>query len=173
MKKKSPSQSAPAGRSLGERGFFNLRVLVGLFIALAGVFLALLVLGFYPAKSGFAQALLSASDSPEEEDPGERAAWERLRLQDEHGRIPPNALINAYEQKKAMSFHPEAWGEFLPGGATTQGIQPEIAGIRDGCCGRKERPIAKRPIKGSSAIACASKEKWARFISRRRSATAD
>ena len=129
MKKKSPSQSAPAGRSLGERGFFNLRVLVGLFIALAGVFLALLVLGFYPAKSGFAQALLSASDSPEEEDPGERAAWERLRLQDEHGRIPPNALINAYEQKKAMSFHPEAWGEFLPGGATTQGIQPEIAGI--------------------------------------------
>jgi photosystem II stability/assembly factor-like uncharacterized protein len=129
MKKKSPSQSAPARRSLGERGFLNLRVLVGLFIALAGFFLALLVLGFYPAKSGFAQADLSATDSPEEEDPAARAAWERLRLQDEHGRIPPNALINAYEQKKAMSFHPEAWGEFLPGGATTQGIQPEIAGI--------------------------------------------
>ncbi len=107
MKKKSPSQSAPARRSLGERGFFNLRVLVGLFIALAGVFLALLVLGFYPAKSGFAQALLSASDSPEEEDPGERAAWERLRLQDEHGRIPPNALINA--RPKAVSLRMPAF----------------------------------------------------------------
>jgi hypothetical protein len=42
MKKKSTSQSAPARRSLGEGGFFNLRVLFGLFIALAGVSLALL-----------------------------------------------------------------------------------------------------------------------------------
>jgi len=129
MKKKSLSQSAPARRSLSEGGFFNLHVLVGLFMALTGVFVALLVLGFSLANSGFAQTRLSATDSSEEEDPGERAAWERLRLQDEHGRIPPNALINAYEQKKAMSFHPEAWGEFLPGGATTQGIQAEIAGI--------------------------------------------
>jgi photosystem II stability/assembly factor-like uncharacterized protein len=116
MKKKSTSKSAPASHSSGEGGFFNLGVLVRLFIALVGVFLALLVLGMYPAKSGFAQTRLSATDSPEEEDPGAREAWERLRLQDEHGRIPPNALINAYEQKKAMSFHPEAWGEFLPGG---------------------------------------------------------
>jgi len=129
MKEKSLSQSAPARRSLSEGGFFNLHVLVGLFMALTGVFVALFVLGFSLAKSGFAQTRLSATDSSEEEDPGERAAWERLRLQDEHGRIPPNALINAYEQKKAMSFHPEAWGEFLPGGATTQGIQEEIAGI--------------------------------------------
>jgi photosystem II stability/assembly factor-like uncharacterized protein len=129
MKKKSLSQSAPARRNLSEGGFFNLHVLAGLFMALTGVFVALLVLGFSPANSGFAQTHLSTTDSPEEEDPGARAAWERLRLQDEHGRIPPNALINAYEQKKAMSFHPEAWGEFLPGGATTQGIQEEIAGI--------------------------------------------
>jgi hypothetical protein len=98
MKKKSPSKSAPARRSFSERGFFDLRVLVGLFIALAGVFLALLVLGFYPVKSGFAQTRLSANDSPEEEDPDARAAWERLRLQDEHGRIPPNALINASQE---------------------------------------------------------------------------
>ena len=129
MKMEFRSHSALARHSLGEGGFFDLRVLVGLFVGLAAVFLALLVLGFYPAKSGFAQAPLSETDSPEEEDPDARAAWERLRLQDEHGLIPPNALINAYEQKKAMPFHPEAWGEFLPGGATTQGIQPEIAGI--------------------------------------------
>ena len=42
MKKKSTSQSAPARRSLGEGGFFNLRVLIGLFVALTGVSLALL-----------------------------------------------------------------------------------------------------------------------------------
>ena len=43
MKKKSTSQSAPARRSLGEGGFFNLRVLIGLFVALTGI--SLLVLG--------------------------------------------------------------------------------------------------------------------------------
>jgi S-layer family protein len=52
MKKKSTSQSAPAPRSLGEGGFFNLRVLVGLFVFLSGVFLALLSFG--PATTGFA-----------------------------------------------------------------------------------------------------------------------
>src|SRR5438046_1197028 len=36
MKKKSASQSAPARRSLGEGGFFNLRVLVGLFVVITG-----------------------------------------------------------------------------------------------------------------------------------------
>src|SRR5438876_5612866 len=49
MKKKSASQSAPARRSLGEGGFFNLRVLIGLFIVLAGVFLALAGLGTFSA----------------------------------------------------------------------------------------------------------------------------
>src|SRR5213594_3341858 len=47
MKKKSASQSAPARRSPREGGFFNLRVLIGLFIVLAGVFLALLGLGTF------------------------------------------------------------------------------------------------------------------------------
>src|ERR1700680_3431924 len=56
MKKKSASQSAPARRSLGEGGFFNLRVLAGLFMALAGVFLALLAFGvFSPASTAEAQ----------------------------------------------------------------------------------------------------------------------
>src|SRR2546429_4096166 len=51
MKKKSTSQSAPARRSLGEGGFFNLRVLIGLFIVLAGVFLALLGFGAFSAQA--------------------------------------------------------------------------------------------------------------------------
>src|SRR5436190_7258265 len=53
MKKKSASQSAPARRSLGEGGFFNLRVLIGLFVVLAGVFLALFGMGAF--SSAFAQ----------------------------------------------------------------------------------------------------------------------
>src|SRR5881296_3206256 len=58
MKKKSASQSAPARRSLGEGGFFNLRVLIGLFIVLAGVFLALIGLGtFSGLTASSAQAL--------------------------------------------------------------------------------------------------------------------
>src|SRR6266705_5396704 len=51
MKKKSTSQSAPARRSLGQGGFFNLRVLIGLFIVLAGVFLALLGFGAFSAQA--------------------------------------------------------------------------------------------------------------------------
>jgi photosystem II stability/assembly factor-like uncharacterized protein len=66
----------------------------------------------------------------EQEDPGARARWERLRLQDENGQIPPNALINAYEQRKAMPFRPEAWGEFLGASTTMEGIEPETAGIQ-------------------------------------------
>ena len=57
MKKKSASQSAPARRSLDEGGFFNLRVLVGLFIVLAGVFLALLASGAFSAT---AQSVIQA-----------------------------------------------------------------------------------------------------------------
>jgi hypothetical protein len=49
MKKKSASQSAPARRSPSEGGFFNLRVLIGLFTVLAGVFLALVGFGTFSA----------------------------------------------------------------------------------------------------------------------------
>src|SRR5213596_450060 len=47
MKNKSTLQSAPARRSLGEGGFFNMRVLIALFIVLAGVVLALIGLGTF------------------------------------------------------------------------------------------------------------------------------
>ena len=61
MKKKSTSKlvrhslgedgSAPARRKLGEGGFFNLRVLIGLFVVLAGVLLALLGFGTFSNAS--------------------------------------------------------------------------------------------------------------------------
>src|SRR5713101_7767006 len=70
MKKKSASQSAPARRSLGEGGFFNLRVLIGLFVVLAGVFLALAGFGAFSAlAASMAQAqqknkIISNSNNP-------------------------------------------------------------------------------------------------------------
>src|SRR5947208_5150396 len=67
MKKKSASQSAPARRSPGEGGFFNLRVLIGLFIVLAGVFLAFVGLGTFSgltANSAQAQPRHKIIDIP-------------------------------------------------------------------------------------------------------------
>ena len=60
MKSKHTAQSAPARRSrllrrsicegwVGEAGFFNLRLLIGVFIVVAGVFVALAGLGAFSA----------------------------------------------------------------------------------------------------------------------------
>jgi hypothetical protein len=51
MKPKSNSASVPARCNLGEGGFFNLRVVIGLFVLLAGVFLALAGFGVFSAAS--------------------------------------------------------------------------------------------------------------------------
>src|SRR5215208_847719 len=59
MKKKSTSKSATARRRLGEGGFLNLRVLIGLLVVLVGVFLALLGIGTFSNAS--AQANLDSN----------------------------------------------------------------------------------------------------------------
>ena len=78
MKKKSTSQSAPVRRSLstrrslarrlvGEGGFFNLRVLIGLCIALAGVSLALVGIGALSATAApvkIKNHIITASNDP-------------------------------------------------------------------------------------------------------------
>src|SRR6267143_565379 len=46
-----------------------------------------------------------------------REAFRRMQLQDENGEIPPNAWIDAYQEKAAMPFLPEAWSEFTADGA--------------------------------------------------------
>jgi len=51
MKKKSTSQSAPARRSLGEGGFFNIRALIALLVPFTGVFLALFATAMRPPGS--------------------------------------------------------------------------------------------------------------------------
>jgi len=54
MKKRSTSQSAPARRSLGEAGFFNIRVLIAALLCLAAVTVALFGMGAF--SRAFAQA---------------------------------------------------------------------------------------------------------------------
>ncbi len=77
-----------------------------------------------------------------------REAWEHLRLQDEHGQIPRDALRRAYEQKKAVPFRPEAWAELLP---RVPGIRPDQAeqlmwtSIGPGNIGGRTRSIIVHP----------------------------
>src|SRR5215831_12380330 len=51
MNKKATSRSAPARRNLGEGGFFNVRVLIGLFASVTGVLLALAGFGTFSGIS--------------------------------------------------------------------------------------------------------------------------
>jgi photosystem II stability/assembly factor-like uncharacterized protein len=128
-------------------GFFNLRNLSGLIVALGGVFLTLVVFGTLAKSQSGAQSTQKENDAIHE-DPAARAAWERLRLQDEQGRIPPDALRRAYEQNKAMPFRPEAWAELLP---KRPGISPEQAeqimwtSIGPGNIGGRIRSIVSHP----------------------------
>src|SRR6266581_5558432 len=64
MKKKSTSQSAPACRSLGEGGFFNLRILLASVFCLAGVFIALLGFGAFSAQAQQNHSIINQSIDP-------------------------------------------------------------------------------------------------------------
>src|SRR6266496_4170131 len=64
MKRNSTSQSVPARRSLGEGGFFNLRVLIAFFVFLAGVFLALVGLGGFSAQAQQNRTIITHPSDP-------------------------------------------------------------------------------------------------------------
>jgi hypothetical protein len=64
MKKKSTSQSAPARRSPGEGGFFNLRILLASVFSLAGVFIALLGFGAFSAQAQQNHSIINQSIDP-------------------------------------------------------------------------------------------------------------
>jgi hypothetical protein len=61
MKRKSTSQSAPVRRSLGEGGFFNLRVLLAAVFCLVGIVVTLFAQG-----SRTKQAQTSRSGTPQD-----------------------------------------------------------------------------------------------------------
>src|SRR5437773_818868 len=72
MKKKSTSQSAPARRSLGEGGFFNIRALIALLVPFTGVFLALFATAMRPPGS-VTQAWVARYNGPGNLDDGAHA----------------------------------------------------------------------------------------------------
>jgi hypothetical protein len=64
MKKNSTSALAPARRHLGDGGFFKLRFVIGLFVILAGVFLALLGFGAFSAQAQQSRTIITQSNDP-------------------------------------------------------------------------------------------------------------
>jgi photosystem II stability/assembly factor-like uncharacterized protein len=75
-----------------------------------------------------------------------REAYRRLQLQDENGEIPPDAWINAYAEKDAMRFLPEAWSEFTSAAQTEAGIQGGVwSSIGPGNIGGRIRSIVIHP----------------------------
>ncbi len=92
---------------------------------------------------------LSKVNATEEgtEDVVAREASRRMELQDENGHIPPDAWINAYAEKDAMPFLPEAWSEF----ASAEQIQAGIKGgnwvsIGPGNVAGRMRSLIIRPV---------------------------
>ena len=70
MKKKSTSQSAPARRSLGEGGFFNLRVLIGAVFCFTGLAVALFGAGLFAQGKGTKQTQQTTQSRNNQDAPG-------------------------------------------------------------------------------------------------------
>jgi hypothetical protein len=70
MKKKSTSKSAPARRSLGEGGFFNLRIIVAALLCLVGVAVALLAMGAFSNALAQARGTRSNQSRTNQDAPG-------------------------------------------------------------------------------------------------------
>src|SRR5437773_9415403 len=64
MKKHSTSASAPVRRYSGQGGFFNLRLLIGLFVILAGIFFALLSFGAFSAQAQQNRTIITRPSDP-------------------------------------------------------------------------------------------------------------
>ncbi len=64
MKKNSTSQSAPARHTLGEGGFFNLRILLASVFCLVGVFIALLSFSAFSAQAQQHRTIITQSTDP-------------------------------------------------------------------------------------------------------------
>jgi hypothetical protein len=70
MKKKSTSQSAPVRRSLGEGGFFTLRVIIASAFCLVGVFVALLATGAFSSVFAQPNSTKNNRSNPAQDAPG-------------------------------------------------------------------------------------------------------
>src|SRR5207249_62988 len=109
MKKKSTSKSAPARRSLGEGGFFNLRVLIASVLCLFGVFMALLGSGVFAQTKGPKQAGATRQDAPGTQTPDVIQMLSPVRLDQDLRTLPyvapnpPNPLLPMYRHPRGTA----------------------------------------------------------------------
>ncbi|HKP04968.1 MAG TPA: hypothetical protein VJU77_16570 [Chthoniobacterales bacterium] len=90
---------------------------------------------------------LGVKEQEFEENHAARDAYRRQFLEDENGQIPPNAWRDAYAQKQAMPFLPEAWDEFQdPNGqaSAVPNVLPWVS-IGPGSTGGRIRSIIIHP----------------------------
>jgi len=130
MKKKSASQSAPARRSLGEGGFFNLRVLIGLFVVLAGVFLALFGMGAFSSVFAQGKGTKNNSSTTNQASPGTQTPdvvqlVGPVRLDKDLRDLPYVAPKKEFEER-VLTRYPRGTGETgatgAPAGYGTSGL---------------------------------------------------
>lgn len=79
------------------------------------------------------------------EDAAAREAHRRLQLQDENGQIPADAWINAFQQKEALPFLPEAWCDFTQCGVLGGSEVPDWVSIGPGNIGGRIRSMVIHP----------------------------
>ena len=72
-------------------------------------------------------------DNPKPDHPGEAVEFRVLQQRSEDGKVPHNALMNAWQQKQAMPYDPKPWENLrriIPEEATEKhGVAPRTAGI--------------------------------------------
>src|SRR5439155_759278 len=143
MKKKSTSQSAPACCACGEAGFFNPRVLIGLVVIPAGVFLALPGFG-----ASSAQAQAKYRFGPASIDPLVPAGFDCAKIRE--------LGINKQENLRAgaimIACGEAEGGSASPGGAFSQIVQellqPAAYGTTDAAASRALEDI-RLPLLGT------------------------
>src|SRR5438876_2273069 len=130
MKKNSTDQSVPARRSLGEGGFFNLRVLIGLFVVLAGVFLALFGMGAFSSVFAQGKGTKNISSTTNQASPGTQTPdvvqlVGPVRLDKDLRDLPYVAPKKEFEER-VLTRYPRGTGETgateAPAGYGTSGL---------------------------------------------------
>jgi len=113
MKKKSNSKSA----------FFNLRVLIGLFVVLAGVFLALFGSGVFAQTKGANSRSPGAQDAPGTQTPDVVRMVGPVRLDQDLRKLPYVAPKAEFEERRLMRYpHNGTEQTNAPSGYGTSGL---------------------------------------------------
>jgi len=123
MKKKSTSQSAPARRSLGEGGFFNLRVLIAALFCLAGIAVAVFGQGKAPSQIQETNRSGMQKDAPGTQRPDVVRMIGPVRLDQDLRTLPYIPQKPREEERRLTRYVPLNTGQTsAPSGYGTAGL---------------------------------------------------